>query len=184
MDSNSIYSGVVTLLSRVGNKTVATKHYNHGTNRLFEAYARALAGQSINNYIPRYIHVFGEYNGNEIGVCKTPIPLLVSYKSADADGGNYGAPYLRTSTVLTKGMLKDISSGWGDTFVLRLYNAVNPIDATEPATDTMLAEVSIEGLKEAISNMTPGVQLILLWDLYVTNKPDEEPTEPEEGEEE
>ena len=160
MNSNFSYNGVVTIVERVNNKTVSRKCYNHGTSRLFEAYSRALAGQPINNYIPQYIAIT-DVNGNNI--LNQAIPIIISYKDINEDGGDYGVPYNRISTVLLKSMFSNIPI---DKWKLKLKNSNNLNSDTD-----ILAEVTTpdDTLSKSVDNMASSVQLTLLWDLYVSN---------------
>lgn len=162
MNNKFSYNGVVTLIERVNNKTVSKKYYNNGTETLFEAYARALSGQSINNFIPQYINMYSVSvdDGRETLITNNPIPVMVSYKEKNTDGGEYDVPYIRISVVILKSMVNLTNN---DPIRLKLCCSSNRTN------DKELAVVDIPNLATTISPMSTGVQLILLWDLYVSN---------------
>jgi hypothetical protein len=165
MNEKLSYNGLVTLLHRVNNNIVSQKYYNSGTKHLFEAYARALCGQSISRFIPRHLDVGiikdGTFNTKvKNGVT---IPVTVTYKDGGIDGGNYTdkdgktmVPYCRVSAVLFPDMFDGVTEG--DTLTIALM-----------ADEVSLAEVTVDGLSDAINDTSAGIQLLLLWDLYVTN---------------
>ena len=163
MNDKFSYTGVVTLVERVNNKIVSKRYYNNGENRLFEAYARALSGQPITNYIPQYINIF-DSDDNQVNT--NPIPVIVNYKDTDTDGGNYGVPYTRVSVIILKNMI-NIKTSNSETETegekIKLYSSST---ANE---DTLLASTNINGILGTINGMASGVQLIVLWDLYVKN---------------
>jgi hypothetical protein len=160
MNSSFSYNGVVTLVTKVGDKTKIQKFHNNGTDKLFEAYARALAGQSIHSLLPSHLNlgiVSGETFNSTLG---NRVPVTVTYVSATEIAYDvsydYGVPYTRVSTILTKNMMKDSING---DLTARL----------ETPDGNVLAEVLIPGLGDTLKNIGRGIQLILLWDLYIVN---------------
>lgn len=164
------YNGLVTLIHRVNNTIVSKKYYNSGTNNLFEAYARALCGQSISRFIPNHIDV-GTVDKGDKGTFSSvvkngvTIPITLTYKDGGIDGGVYldtddttSVPYCRVSAVLFPEMFDN-----------KLQSTDTLHIALKSDSDTILAEVNVDGLAEAITYTTSGIQLLLLWDLYVTN---------------
>lgn len=176
MNEKLSYSGVVTIIHRVNNKIVSEKHYNNGTINLFEAYARALCGQSIDRFIPKRLDVGIVNSGTFATKVKSgvTIPVLTTYKSGGTDGGEYqdgkytevNVPYCRVSTTLATDMFENIDEASELTVILK------------SASDLDIAEVNVDGLASAIKDASSGIQLLLVWDLYVTNTP----TEPGENE--
>ena len=163
---------MVTLIQRVNNRVVSKKYHNKGEYRLFEAYARALSGQSISRFIPKQLDAgIVSVDGNtheEVFSTKVrngvTIPVLTSYKEGGTDGGDYkdggvSVPYCRVSVTLFSDMfdLSDVDEG--DTLRIRLKSSNNNV----------LAGVDVPGLAKAVKDTSSGIQLLLLWDLYVTN---------------
>ena len=175
MNEKLSYSGVVTLLHRVNNKVVYEKHYNNGTLNLFEAYARALCGQSITRFIPKRIDVGLVGDNNVFNTRVKPgvsIPVVIAYKSGGTDGGKYidgkydtDVPYCRVSTTLSADMFENIDSASNLTVILKSAGGLD------------IAVVEVSGLAEAINDANAGIQLLLVWDLYVTNSSTEESNE-------
>ena len=165
MNEKLSYNGIVTLVHRVNNRIVSKKYYNNGTNNLFEAYARALCGQSIDRFIPKHLDV-GTGSGKtftSIVKNEVSIPVTITYKDSGSDGGEYAdidgtaVPYCRVSVVLFPDMFTKVANTDTLTIVLKSEK------------DLALAEVDVGGLSAAINDTTSGIQLLLLWDLYVTN---------------
>lgn len=155
---NYSYNGCVQIVQTFNGSTTIDKHYNNGTKILFEAYAKALAGLSIRDFVPKYITL----NIGDNPISSTPIPVIVTYKDADTDGGNYKVPYTRVTAVVLKSMVSTDSLTDDSTVTLKLYSS-SPSDKTE------LALVDVEKFSNVLKNITPGVQVSIMWDLYVSN---------------
>ena len=158
MNEKLTYNGVVTLIHRLNNQIVSKKYYNNGTSHLFEAYTRALCGQSIQNFIPKRINVVRSDSSSAV-IPGVTIPILLSYKDADTDGADYGQPYCRVSINLLSSMF-DSSLRNGEQLKVQLISTGGMV----------LAEVMVDGLAGAINSASAGIQLIMLWDLYVDNE--------------
>lgn len=164
MDSILSYNGVVTVISRVNGKVTSQKQYNSGTDKLFEAYARALSGQPIQSFIPTYVDL-GTGDGDFFkSVLKNKVPITVTYVSKTETvydvSYDYPSPFTRISATFTKHMTD---------------NSPTPdlIGRLETSNGDVLATVEIKGLGNSLSKLGSGTQLILLWDLYVTNDSEE-----------
>lgn len=163
MNERLVYNGVVTLIQKFKDRVVSKRYHNSGENHLFEAYARALCGQTINSFIPKFIDVGVVSDGGEFqSVVKSgvTIPVLASYKSANTDGGNYGVPYCRVSVTMLSNMFDGVETD--SELHLQLKSS--------HTNDNILATVMVNELSSAITSTTSGIQLILLWDLYITNE--------------
>jgi hypothetical protein len=172
MNDSIVYNGVVTLIHRVNNKVVSKRCYNSGTINLFEAFIRAICGQSIDRFQPKKIDIGFMEEGEFVSKVKNgvDIPVVVTYKDAGTDGGNYESPfgqhslkvpYCRVSVALFTDMMQNVQSLGSN------ENALTVV--LKSSNDDILASVNVEGLVEALTAATSGVQLLLLWDLYVTN---------------
>lgn len=180
MTNKFSYSGRVTLIHKIGDKAVSKSYHNRGEQGLFEAYARAISGQDISKFIPKYIRIFtkeslGPDNNSNvetnygIEVTKNPIPVSVVYKddayNTTSNDGNtnqdYSGPFARVSGIITKSMINsDIKDG---TAVLELYSS------KVVSSDTKLATIEIDNLFADVSTMSSGAHYIILWDLFVQN---------------
>jgi hypothetical protein len=170
MNEKLLYNGVVTLIHKVGNRVTSKKYYNNGTNRLFEAYARALCGQSINNFTPKYVDI-GKME--TIGITNTEtqfssvikdnidIPVFTTYKDVDIDGGEYGVPYCRVNIMLSHNMFNSEVLEGTTTLTLKLKSSTDD--------ESVLATTEVANLSSDIISATNGTQLIVLWDLYINN---------------
>lgn len=165
MNSNLSYKGVVTLATKLGDKTIEKKVYNNGTNLLFELYARALAGQQVSLLIPSYIDVGGVRDIDGVDIyeshTKESLPVIVTYLDkvrADEGGYSYGVPFTRVEAILTRNMFNEYLGD--NTKVIRLMSSDN----------RELALVNVEDLGNTIKTLIAGTQMIVVWDLYVTNK--------------
>lgn len=172
MTNSLSYSGVVTLIKKVAGKTLSRTFYNNGTNRLFEAYARAISGQNIDKFIPQYVRVYEtysqEHNGEIVEVkeerTRNPIPIVINYMSDNDSEANFDVPYARISVVILKNMI-DLptnlnSEHWA---TLELYSSSVGGDATK------LAAVTVDDLLESVKEMTGGAQILIQWDLCILN---------------
>lgn len=155
---NYSYNGCVQIVQTFNGSTTIDKHYNNGTKRLFEAYARALTGLNISNFVPKYITL----NIGDTPISSTSIPVIVTYKDADTDGGNYGVPYTRVTAVVLASMIDSNSIKDVNDICLKLYSS-------STSDNDELALVNVEGLGEVLGSITSGVQVAIMWDLYVSN---------------
>lgn len=152
------YNGVVTLSTRVNGKTINKTHYNSGSTTLFEAYARALAGQNISSFLPKSIDMKKPDNSS---ILRSAVDVLAAYKPMNSDGANYGVPYVRLSAVLSKNAFVSGVSGIPENTAITLI--LNSMSGAS------LATVESAEILEDIKSLATGVQMILSWDLYVTN---------------
>lgn len=152
------YNGIVTLSTRVNGKTINKTHYNSGSTTLFEAYARTLAGQNISSFLPKSI----DMKADDDSILRSAVDVLAAYKPMNSDGANYGVPYVRLSAVLSKNAfvsdVRDVPDGTMITLILNSMSGAS------------LATVKSAEILEDIKSLATGVQMILSWDLYVTNK--------------
>ena len=153
------YNGCVQIIQTLNGSTTIDKYYNNGTNRLFEAYSRALTGLNIRDFVPKYITL----NIGDEEISHIPIPVIVTYKDADTDGGNYGVPYTRVTAVVLNSMVSTDTPTDNPTVTLKLYSS------SSTTSDTELALVDVTGLYNILENITAGVQVSIMWDLYVSN---------------
>lgn len=154
------YNGIVTVATQINNKIISrTKYHNTGTKKLFEAYARALSGQPIPSLIPSYI----DMGNGEHSILKNKLPITVTYMGGQDNvydvSYDYDSPFTRVSAILTKNMMATATT-----------IPENVIAKLETTDGTVLAEVELLTLGNTIKNLGNGIQLILLWDLYVVNE--------------
>jgi hypothetical protein len=169
MNDRFSYSGVVTLIHKVAGKTISKEYHNSGSQRLFEAYARALSGQDISDFIPRCVRIYNVRQVPENGVVNTykseatknSIPIMVTYRSGEEDGATIKRPHTRVTGIFQKNMIDDSTpNGNGE---IQLYSSKTDLSGRE------LASLEIPSLINDIKSMTDGAQYILVWDLYVEN---------------
>ncbi len=168
MNNSFSYNGVVTLVQRVDGKEVSKTYHNNGTEQLFELFARAMVGQTVTEMSPTHIDVLikDDKTNKFNSVLKNKISIITSYKNKDSDGGLYGVPYCRISLVLLKNMFNTELFKRDDSLTLELKSSYNDDVIT-------LAYVNVNGMAKTILDMSPAIQLILLWDLYITNPQNE-----------
>lgn len=173
MNNVSQYYGVVTLeLLSKNKRKLLSRQLNEGTINLFSAYAAALTGQNISNLVPNTVDIGGfseDANGKIIlnsfeSVLNTTGALAsVVYVSDTEDESykSYGVPFTRVTTSITSLMIvTDVTND--DYLVLKSYS--NKILATIKISD----ELAI-----LLNELSDGSQFIVIWDLYVTNKSNE-----------
>jgi hypothetical protein len=156
LHNNYSYNGCVQIIQTLNGSTTIDKHYNNGTNILFEAYSRALTGLNIRDFVPKYITL----SLGDTKISHTSIPVIVTYKEPNTDGGKYGVPYTRVTAVVLNSMVSTDASTDNDTVTLKLYSSIS---------DTELASVDVTGLYGILQGITSGVQVSIMWDLYVSN---------------
>lgn len=163
------YNGVVTMTTKRMGKEITTKYLNSGTNTLFEAYARALAGQPINDILPTYMDLGIEIDeGGDATVryqsaIKERIPVVVTYVSPNSlvsgsHGYDYGVPFTRVEAVLNRNMFSN-ANGVNTIKLLGGFKS----DYAELAKITINPDIKPEELLS-------GTQIIIVWDLFVKNK--------------
>ena len=158
MENSSIYNGVVTLIIKRGDKTLTQKYYNNGTNLLFELYSRALSGQNVSRMIPSYIDIVDSTDESTHHIT-TPVPVIVTY--GNPDRGTYEVPFTRVEAILTKKMINpDITINKSTTSTLKLMTS----------SENVLAHTTINELMSNLNELPEGTHMIIVWDLYVTNK--------------
>lgn len=180
MTNKFSYNGIVTLVYKIGEKAVSKSYHNKGEHSLFEAYARAISGQNVSQFTPKYIRVFTAVEIEDEGAqnvvttygeeaTKNPIPVSVVYMDGtdatklDTRGTDYEyvGPYARVSGIITKNMVNSgITTG---SAVLEL------LSSKETTSDSKLATIVIENFFDDIKTMSSGAHFIILWDLYVQN---------------
>ena len=165
MYSNLSYNGEVTIITKMGHKTISNKYYNNGTNLLFEVYARALTGQNVSSLIPAYIDIVRVQTIDDTTTytqcLRDMAPVIVTYVDkvrANEKGYTYGVPFTRVEAILTKNMFTSEFSD-GDIHI-----------QLKTSSENLLASLHVDGLYDGVNNMTDGTQMIVVWDLYVTNK--------------
>ena len=151
MNSELTYVGSVSLMLKNGNNILRKMYYNNGTNELFEAYARALSGQPIQSFIPSYIEIVKDNKS----IVKHLIPVTTTYVAPDTPDK---APCTRVSALINRHMFDDIT---GESHYLRLLSF----------GENELAKVRLVGFNEILKGLSPGVQIMISWDLYIQNKP-------------
>lgn len=159
MKDKLVYTGVATLIRRVDGKTTYNKCYNNGTNELFELYARALVGHNISSLLPYSLDLMVKgtsklRNTIYVNPLYVPVPKL-----KDESINPYNVPFARMEALITRDMIDNIPQNT-DEAELCLKSKQN----------NKLASITVN--KEFLTNLTttaPGVQLILVWDLYVDN---------------
>lgn len=167
MNNDFGYIGKVTLKTIHNDKVIHTEYYNRGTYSLFTAYAMAMAGNDISYWLPSYVDV-GVYD--KAGVFNTALRASNGVSVVRTFVINNGTPITRISVTLTNDMISS-NVGAGNV-VLRLLSFGK--DKSVP-NNNILAELTLDVDKseefwENISHTPNGQQLILLWDLQVTNK--------------
>ena len=157
LHDNYSYNGCVQIVQTFNGSTTIDKHYNNGTKRLFEAYARALTGLNISEFVPKYITL----NIGDTLISHIPIPVIVTYKDTNTDGGKYKVPYTRVTAVVLQSMVSTNLLTDSSTVTLKLHSS--------SASESELAEVDVAGLSDILKDITSGVQVAIVWDLYVSN---------------
>lgn len=150
MTNNFTYNGKVTLRIKHKDKILIERLVNNGTNDLFKAYAMALAGQDITQFLPTYIDVV---DNNSISCLTTNGVSVNTIYGANEELYN-GVPYTRVSANITGAIIANTS-------VSRLkLRALNGLE---------LASVDISALSNIFGAISSGTQLLIVWDLYITN---------------
>ena len=163
MNDELYYTGIINVNSKFKDKVITRKYYNNGTNKLFEIYARALSGQNVESMIPYYIDVEDSSGKSQLN---SPVPVVVIYN--DGSGYDYGTsssnnPFTRVEALMTKQMLHQDVINSADSseiskFVLKTIN------------NETLAFSDVENFVSSVKNLVSGTQMIITWDLFITNK--------------
>lgn len=186
--SSTAYSGQVKIKIKTRNGTKTIKKKNTGTDTLFRAIARALAGYSLGSDIPTYISLAPaqkvEYKDDENEVIYTrmnPVydqsssPISVTGRSYGQDSsGNW---FCRVTATIPK---SNFESSWnGEKYCAVLLNGNNSRVATQENTLAYLYLATVpQGVDpNDLDHLTPidltqmadGSSLIVEWDLYVRN---------------
>lgn len=164
MNSNFGYTGRVTLKTVYNKKIVHTQYFNSGTELLFKAYAMALSGQGIKSYLPAYINIYNEKDESVLNKTNG-ISIVRTYAEPEIDDKT--TPCTRITITLTNSMF---NNGFANSNSLRLDLLAPPTtDSTNTLASVEIANNDVDVFKSAITNA--GSQLIIVWDLYVENKP-------------
>lgn len=163
MNSSLSYNGIVTIVTKMGDKIVNKRYHNNGTTLLFELYARALAGQGVSRILPSYID-FGTVQSDgttyESGI-KNSAPVIVTYvdkvNGAAAEYPYNKVPVTRVEAIVTKNMFEVGKLSGLNTVQLRTHDG------------RVLAQVSVANIGASIQTIPAGAQMIVVWDLYVDN---------------
>ena len=167
--------GKVTLKTMCKDKVICTQHFNSGSDTLFKAYALAMSGQDVSHYLPTYINI-GEYipqteKFTSMLQNETGVSVVRTYVE-DSKGH-----CTRITITLTNNMFKTSATDMDENSVIqiRLLSGRTEEDSSILAT-LNLADIDDDDIQNktdflnTISTTPTGTQLIIVWDLYITNK--------------
>ena len=158
LDTTLKYKGTVDILINIGDKSINVISHNSGTNNLFQAICKFLAGEAPGNRdIPKYLDV-RESNNNSI--LNSLIPL-----SGRSVGSDVNGIYTQCScSILYQYLLDSISAQEGVNYKLVLCS--EPLTSSSNYRD--LAEVEVSSL--TLSRITAGTSAAVQWKLYIKNE--------------
>ena len=177
MLDNLNYTGAIKITKISNDHKLSTKIFNHGENALFALYAKALTGLDITNELPRYINFRPGYK-------KTP--------------DSPETPDSRNSLLISNGLDVTLSlvtdeevnnpqdTGIGKNVPCTRISATlisSIISKNNVPTDNTTVYITLEDknkqllayaetpndLKSTLRNLNPGTQILIVWDLYITN---------------
>lgn len=165
MNSNFDYVGRVIIKTLYKGREVCSQHFNSGTDDLFRAYAMALSGQSISNYLPSYINIgyknvdtFSSILRNEKGVS-----VVRTFVSEELDGKTRSCT--RITLTLDSNMFNTTTSN--DDLTVRLLGPNVPNSNNVVLAEVVLNDTDKDSFLTTINSTPSGTQLIIVWDLYV-----------------
>jgi hypothetical protein len=175
MKSKFNYTGEVTIQTVFNNKTVCTQHLNSGTPLLFEAYARALVGQNIYELLPSFLNIYYTDDKGEKSLIRNPKGASVIRTLEKANKGTNTTLITRLSTSITKDMM-DLTNVDGSSYTveLKLLTDIVSSQSQEVLANVLLSDVDSETFIESMKDTPASVQLIVVWDLYISNNEDKE----------
>ena len=170
MKSKFNYTGKVTIQTVFNNKTVCTQHLNNGTPLLFEAYARALVGQNIYELLPSFLNIYYKDESGEKSLIRNTKGASVIRTIESAKKGSEASLITRLSTSITKDMM-DLRNVDGSSYTveLRLLTDVLSSQPQGVLATVLLTEDDATTFIESMKETPSSVQLIVVWDLYISN---------------
>lgn len=149
------YIGIVTIEVERNNKKIRKRVHNRGEEILFELFAKTLAGLDVSHLLPTFFKM--SWNKDDVSYNSPLIPILSSYRpEITYIGMNVKKNICRLQCNLP------LSRIGTDNLTQEVYT-LNILSKEEE----ILATVEIEN--SPFANLNSSDQVIILWDLYVTN---------------
>lgn len=173
MLNNLNYTGAIKITKISNNHKLSTKIFNHGENALFALYAKALTGLNITDELPRYINFRPEtYNSKDSLLTSNGLDVTISFVADEEvmnpQGIGKNVPCTRISTTLISSVISKNNIPSDD---VKVYITL------EDKNKQILAYAETPNdLKSTLRNLNPGTQILIVWDLYITN-----PTNPKQS---
>jgi hypothetical protein len=142
--------------------------FNKGTNNLFRLYAMALAGQDITLMLPMHFDIIVEkVDGDTIKESKSCLSnnKINLVRTMESNGNNSlygGVPFTRLSAHITNSAINSSELKNND------YNRVYLVVIDPYGTELAKVELN-ESQRTTFADITIGTQLLIVWDLYITN---------------
>lgn len=153
MNSNLCYTGMVTIKSDYSGCKKEIIRHNVGTEHLFKVFAKCLAGYDVSKDVPVAIDIVDDNDNSILDYLYLFTGTVYTKKD------NHWVT--RYTTIIPKSKLQTINANL--TYSLHLCDRNSNVLASLTFTE---AEV------DAIANLDNDMQLLIEWELTVTNKED------------
>jgi len=124
----------------------------------------AICGMDISQLIPTHIWLgYKDKENIEHSLLTSDVASAVINYMANADGAEYdGLPFTRVSINLNSASVRESAVP---------TSGVNALIQLRTSTGKVLAEVEAD-IMNTLSQVTSGTQVIIVWDLYISNNKD------------
>lgn len=152
------YKGLVKVTLRTNHKNIESNYFNNGTEKLFDLYCLALAGEPISELIPNNFDICKE--DADTGVCEsilyTPVAALPNYVGSTYSGFN--KPVTRIIGVIPTTYINAEKLGTDNNFKLLLKDKLG----------RTLAKVDIQ-LEITQAELLTSSDIVIEWNLMIDN---------------
>ena len=175
MLSNFNYTGEVKISNSYNNNSLSKTFFNNGTKTLFKIYSLALLGQVTPSLLPSNVRIIGNtsetvmedlsaIDSGEDLLKTSSVSIIKEYIEKSNDGQII--PTIRITTSLSREMFNSIDK-FKTVYII--------LENTSVGTDKKLAyvklvEEDVNTFKSIISSTGVNNQLIITWDLSISNK--------------
>lgn len=160
ISNNFNYMGKVSIEVTRNGHLIRKRYTNSGTDALFKMFAYALTGRDVSKMAPAYFKLSKVVEGEDNGNLSIALPIIKIYYPEVTYSGNIvikNICRLQCNLPLSK-IEQLLTNSENETYKLHIFSY----------EDNELANVTVSG--QSFSGLSLSDQVIITWDLYVTNK--------------
>ena len=156
--NNFNYAGKVSIEVTRNGHLIRKRYTNSGTSDLFKMFAYALTGRDISKMVPAYFTLSRGGDGAENENASIALPIIkIYYPEVLYSGGSSINNVCRLQCNLPLSKIEQLRTMDSGAYSLNIFSY----------EDKKLASVAVSG--DSFEGLSPSDQVIIVWDLYVTN---------------